>query len=54
MKNDHPHLDALRKRHKDLEGKIFEIEKSPMPDPIEVAKLKKEKLRVKDEMTSLA
>lgn len=47
------HLKELASRHSDIDDKIRDIQKTPAPDEIEVSKLKKEKLRLKDEIASL-
>jgi hypothetical protein len=54
MRNDHPHLKVLRERHKALEEKISEMGKRPLPDQVEISNLKKQKLHIKEEITSLA
>lgn len=45
-----PHLDALSVRHDQLEGKISEEMHRPHPDSIRVAELKRQKLKLKEEM----
>lgn len=47
------HIDALKNRHADLERKIDEEEKRPLPDEALIAELKKQKLRLKDEISEL-
>jgi hypothetical protein len=47
-------LDSLKNRHATLESRIFEEDHRPKPDDAELARLKLEKLRLKDEITRLA
>ena len=47
------HIDALQNRHAELDRKIDEEEKRPLPDEALIAELKKQKLRVKDEISDL-
>ena len=49
-----PHLDALSARHDRLEGKISEEMHRPQPDSIRLADLKRQKLKVKEEMVRIA
>jgi len=44
------HMSALRKKHEALERKINEEETRPLPDTIRIHSLKKEKLRLKQEL----
>ena len=44
------HMSALRDKHEALERKISEEETRPLPDTIRIHNLKKEKLRVKEEL----
>jgi len=46
-------IDALKSKHQDLEAAIDEENNRPHPDDIEIASLKKQKLRIKDELASL-
>jgi hypothetical protein len=43
-------LDALKERHASLESRIFDEDHRPQPDPETIARLKIEKLQIKDEM----
>ena len=52
MSND-GHLAGLRRRHADLDAKITRLSKSPAMAEA-VARLKKEKLALKDEMARQA
>ena len=47
------HLDALKAEHADLESKIEEELGRPMPDDALIGNLKKQKLRIKDEIAQL-
>lgn len=46
-------IEALRSRHAALEDQLREEHRRPSPDPSAVAKLKREKLKLKDEMVRL-
>ena len=43
-------LDTLREKHAELEHRIEEEENRPLPDNTVVHSLKKQKLRIKDEL----
>jgi hypothetical protein len=45
------HHQSLGRKHEALELKIREEELRPMPNSIELANLKKQKLSIKEEMT---
>ncbi len=47
------HLAELSEKHRSLERQIEEELSRPGADDLEINKLKKEKLRIKDEMTKL-
>jgi Protein of unknown function (DUF465). len=47
---DNPHLLQLERKHARLEADIASELKRPMPDQALVAKLKSEKLKVRDEI----
>ncbi|HTU52961.1 MAG TPA: DUF465 domain-containing protein [Acetobacteraceae bacterium] len=47
------HLSALKDRHASLETRIAEEDQRPRPDPDTLSRLKREKLRVKEEMERL-
>ena len=47
------HVSALEAKHAGLEAKILEESQRPLPDAATLARLKKEKLRVKEEMSGL-
>jgi len=44
------HLSALRSRHADLDAKIANEERRPAPDAARLAQMKKQKLKLKEEM----
>ena len=48
------HVSALEAKHAGLEAKILEENQRPLPDAATLARLKKEKLRVKEEMNGLS
>lgn len=47
------HLDALKRKHGALEHEISEIQGRPAPDESQISRLKREKLRLKDEIEKL-
>lgn len=47
------HLVELRKKHASLANKIEQEMRSPSSDDLRIAELKKEKLRLKDEIARL-
>ena len=47
-------IDALKSKHQALEAAIEEENSRPHPDDIEIASLKKQKLRIKDELASIS
>jgi hypothetical protein len=47
------HISALETKHADLETRIVKEEQRPSPDMTVLSRLKKEKLRVKEEITRL-
>lgn len=44
------HFSALASKHADLEARITEENQRPQPDMATISRLKKEKLRLKEEM----
>ena len=50
---DNAHVDALASKHAALEAQIEAEEQRPHPDDVLLHQLKKEKLRLKDEMLEL-
>lgn len=47
------HYDALENKHAALEDRIADEEHRPLPDTAVIADLKKQKLRIKEEMTAI-
>ncbi|MBO9428712.1 DUF465 domain-containing protein [Sulfitobacter sp. R18_1] len=48
---EHPRLEALQARHRELDTRIQEEERRPSPETDKVTALKKEKMKVKEEIT---
>ena len=48
------HLSALKSRHANLDEKIANEERRPAPDMAALAHLKKQKLKLKEEMLAVA
>jgi len=44
------HFSALVSKHADIEARISEENQRPQPDETTIARLKKQKLKLKDEM----
>jgi hypothetical protein len=47
-------IESLKSKHQALEAAIEDQTSRPHPDDIEIASLKKQKLRIKDELASIA
>lgn len=47
------HITALESKHAGLDARIAEETSRPLPDAATIAKLKKEKLRLKEEISGL-
>ncbi|APZ97058.1 hypothetical protein BWQ93_00030 [Sphingopyxis sp. QXT-31] len=47
------HLSALKSRHADLDAKIANEERRPCPDVGVLAQLKKQKLKIKEELYAI-
>ena len=47
------HVSALRAKHAGLEARIVEESQRPLPDMATLARLKKEKLRIKEEIAGI-
>lgn len=47
------HLEELRRKHQTLATKVEQAQRSPGTDHLEVAELKKQKLRLKEEIERL-
>jgi hypothetical protein len=50
----HSHLSELRRKHESLSAKIEQEQRHPGSDDLSIATLKKEKLRLKEEITRLS
>jgi hypothetical protein len=48
------HLQELRKKHHALSEAVEEAQRAPSVDDLHVAELKKQKLRIKEEITRLS
>lgn len=48
------HLQELKKKHQHLSEHVEVLQRSPASDDMEVAKLKKQKLMLKEEITRLS
>jgi hypothetical protein len=46
-------LAELRTEHEDLDAAVTALESAPMPDQIRIARLKKKKLALRDEMVRI-
>lgn len=49
----HARIVSLEERHAALERRILDEDRRPRPDGAELARLKREKLRIKEEMERL-
>ena len=47
----HSHVLALQQKHAGIEQLIHDEECRPVPDTVRLAKLKKQKLRIKEEIS---
>ncbi len=47
------HLDSLKRKHGVLEEKIADVSARPMPDQSQVTMLKREKLRLKEQIEKI-
>jgi hypothetical protein len=48
------HLQELRRKHENLSHMVESEQRSPGSDALKIAELKKQKLKLKEEMTRLA
>lgn len=48
------HLQELRKKHQSLSERVEDAQRSPATDALKIAELKKQKLRLKEEITRLS
>jgi len=47
------HVEQLKKKHQDLSDKVEEAQRAPGTSDLEIADLKKQKLRIKEEIERL-
>ena len=47
-------INSLKRQHHEIEIKINDLQKQPKPDDAQLAQLKREKLRLKDEIAKSA
>ncbi len=48
------HIAELRKKHENLSDKVEQEQRSPSADDLKIADLKKQKLRLKEEISRLS
>lgn len=48
------HLEELRKKHKSLSEEVEAAQRSPASDDLHITELKKQKLRIKEQIERLA
>ncbi|MEL6565300.1 MAG: DUF465 domain-containing protein [Pseudomonadota bacterium] len=48
------HLEELKKKHQSLSDQVDVAQRSPAVDQIEIAAMKKQKLKLKEEITRLS
>lgn len=48
------HLTELRKKHQNLSDRVEQVQRSPGSDDLQIADLKKQKLRLKEEISRLS
>ena len=48
------HLETLRRKHREMSEAVESAQRSPGSDDLQVATMKKEKMRLKDEITRLS
>ncbi|WP_394180549.1 YdcH family protein [Yoonia maritima] len=48
------HLQELKKKHQNLSDHVAVMQRSPATDDLEIAKLKKQKLMLKEEINKLS
>ena len=47
------HVQELKKKHETLSHSVEELQRSPATDDLEIAKLKKQKLHIKEQISRL-
>jgi hypothetical protein len=48
------HLETLKKKHRDMSEAIEEAQRAPGVDDLEVSDMKKQKMRLKEQITRLS
>jgi len=48
------HLDTLKRKHREMSDAVEKAQRSPGTDDLEIASLKKQKMRLKEEITRLS
>ncbi len=48
------HLQELKKKHQHLSDSVEALQRAPATDALEIAKMKKQKLMIKEEISRLA
>ncbi|RYH01991.1 DUF465 domain-containing protein [Salipiger sp. IMCC34102] len=48
------HIAELKRKHQSLSDNVEELQRSPASDDLQIARLKKEKLALKQEITRLS
>ena len=48
------HLETLKRKHREMSDAVEHAQRSPAIDDLEVASMKKEKLRLKEQITRLS
>lgn len=51
---EHARLTELRQEHQDLDAAILALQLLPVPDQLQIARFKRKKLALRDEIVSLA
>ncbi|WP_416908220.1 MAG: YdcH family protein [Polymorphobacter sp.] len=46
-----PHIESLTARHARLEARLADEQRRPLPDPVRLTQIKREKLRLKEEVS---
>lgn len=52
--SDHPRMQSLKAKHRQLDEQITQEQSHPAADPYKIASLKREKLALKEQMTSFS
>lgn len=54
MQTEHPHIAALKEKHRNLDEEIAKTQAQPSSDPLEITRMKREKLALKEEIQAHA